>query len=470
VRQFPGFHPKGACVGAFEGQNFLLTKTEKTKITRATHRLFGGVVLTILGVTLSLAIIASAVVLCLSLGGVVVLPAFAVIAMLIATSTLLLASIGCLIKIGLKFDAYPYNENGYFTGTILVVRKAFFWISICALVGTLGIISPAICGIIFLLDTCICLDDYLNVIDGMRIKKLIKKMNSDLLWKNPDAYVIACLSLASGLDWTDILNLRWDQVDLGEGIITFRNPPVIVARPGFEPGQKEVKMNCDLKILLEQYRKISKNEDLVLGDKSHFSRNYYEFIKWMRNHGFDKRVCLNTSRVIDGVIYGEIANFSRIELPEENDTQKELDMEDFFYNMDHTPLAQDLPAYIILCCIVRYGLSKDEIANLKWDMFGAETVTIPNGSDAPKIIDVKFFDLSMLQKYWPRKESDRLFEKCELEMGFRAASKFMKLNGYTAESKIEIERYRYGSYPCESVEGIEEKVQLDLSFLGPNSS
>jgi hypothetical protein len=429
-----------------------------------------GIALMILGAILTLAMAASVVFLCLGFFGVVALPTWVAVVMLSATATLLWVSTGSFAIAGFKLDISPFSNGGVLPNWSLRKRE-FFWFLCCVLVVTLGTFSPAIWGILFLIYIFANLDDFaydivhdlayafLHAIDDRRIKGLIKGMYPGLLWENPDAYAIACLTLQLGLKLEQIIDLRWNQIDLGKKTIRLQ-----VAN-----GQQDLlEMNCDLRILLEQYRKIAEDgNEFVFENEKHLMKNYYAFISWMQNHGFEGEVFLCVSGV-DG--RRKLNNISEITIPNVDDTPEGEISDDFLYNMDHTPLAQDLPAYIILCCIVRYGLNKDEIANLKWDMFGVETVTIPNGNGAPKIIDVKFSDLKMLQKCWPRRENDRLFEKCELERGFRAASKFMELNGYTAESKIEIERYRYRSYPCESVEGIEEKVQVDLSFLGPNSS
>ncbi|MDR3117219.1 MAG: hypothetical protein LBT98_01465 [Puniceicoccales bacterium] len=436
----------------------MLAKIEKTETTRAILYLITGVILAILGVTLSLAIVASAVFLALAAFGVVTIPAFATVAILIATPILYLGSIGSLIAMVFKFDSWEYFCRHYLTpiydGSLLLR----------ALVITLGTLSGAICGMAFLGDAYRNWTYLTEMIERKRLRKLIAEMNPGLMWGNPDAYIIACLSLLNGLNWTEIIDLRWDQIDFKKGEITFRNQ-----RGG---GEERMKINCSPMVILKWRRKIAESEyDLVFEDKNRFRRNYYEFIKWMQNHGFGNALHPAVYYDLKWTTYIKIADFSEIEIPTENDTpEEEINLADFWYNFFLTPLAQDPTVRAILICIINFGLTKEEIANLKWDMIDREMgrITISNDGSAPKIIctgDAIWKNLK--NNGWLKDSSGQFFNGKELKKGFRTVGKFMRRIGYTAESKLKTIRYIYVT-TANKPNVIKENVDLDLSFLSAN--
>ncbi|MDR3117804.1 MAG: hypothetical protein LBT98_04570, partial [Puniceicoccales bacterium] len=331
----------------------MLDNITKTETTRARIYLIGGIALAVLGVILSLAMIASVVFLCLTLGGVMVLPtAVTVILLVVSSTTLLIGLIGLISTGACLWPGWMGGCGGGGGGGAAMIGCA-----ILVMIVIVGAVSPAICGICLLCAACGHFKNLPKVIEERRIQKLLYEMKSDLLWQDSDAYVIAYLTLATGLDPEMIQNLRWNQIrNDGEAIMLKTKT------------HNKMEIDCDLQIPLEPGKKflVKGNDEGPVFTKERFEISYYAFINWMQCHHFDTPIAVNHIREDKGRFRWtrETVNFSSINIPQNTNLPAGQCDARFYHTINHTLRYQDPSAFIIFLLVFCYGLRVKEIESL----------------------------------------------------------------------------------------------------------
>jgi hypothetical protein len=444
-----------------------LAKIRRTEIARVTFYVIGCIALAVLGVALSLGMIAAVVFLFLCLGGVMVLPTFAVVTLIVASSTALVIGLTCLTIAGFAFTPSMGfgNCGGEAAGMAII--------AILLLIVIIGAVSPAIAGIWFLCHICENLSFPENDIEKKRIKELVVKMQSDLLLRDPDAYVIACLSLAEGLDIEIIQNLCWNQINLEEKLIelTYASDRKVWFH-----------MKYNHRPPLDLYEKFKENGESVIFPKERFRKSYCRFIKWMKDNGFGGDARLAVCHIVaeQGEIHSirKFVNFSEINLPEEYNKEGEINLSELFYCANRGLQAQNLCAYFTFFLIFNYGLKEEEIRKLNWSMIDLDQkrITIPatpGGKEKIICLNSMHCDLLLRQKRNCRGENSMLFDGNKLKKSLSALCEFLKMHGVTKEFKTTIVRkceLSASTSPDENAGAVDENVELDLSFFESNFS
>ncbi|MDR3117301.1 MAG: hypothetical protein LBT98_01895 [Puniceicoccales bacterium] len=461
----------------------ILAKIRKTETTHAILYLIGGIALAVLGVVLSLAMVTAIVFLFLSTAGVVAIPTFVAISILVVTGTSLLGGIGGFVALGSKVNGGIFSSGYNFLKS--KVGTAHGPILFFALIVVGGIISPAICGIWLLNLANEHLRNLQGVIEKRRIGELIREMDPSLLCKNLDAYVIARLYLESGLDRDEIANLRWDQINLAQGTITLRN----------QKKDQTATLNWDPGIPLEQYQKLNGTDNaLLFPRKDQFARGFNEFVHWMeaRGIGADAELVIRRSeRTQLGVKERTmVADLGPMAIPPEENKREEIpNLPMLQYIADRTLGQTDPVAHAIFFFYVVIGLEREEIENLKWEQIDAGnwTITVPvNVNENKRGITIELDagqGYALKRKYYPgamesrsSKASNRgrdilnsnwrsdgmVFNPDELEKGFSTLAHFLKASGITAESVLENEQFARRENELREVRIWRP---IDLSFL-----
>ncbi|MDR3117664.1 MAG: hypothetical protein LBT98_03815, partial [Puniceicoccales bacterium] len=429
----------------------ILDNVSKTETTRARIYLVAGIALAVLSVILSLAMIASVVFLCLTLGGVMVLPtAVTVILMVTAPLISLIGSISTGVSC---VECWPVMTD----------------CAICAIFVIIGAVFPAICGIWPLYFACGRFKNLPKVIEKQQdvhidrqIQELLNKMKSDLLWQDSDAYAIAYLTLAKGLDPEMIQNLRRNQINDGGKTITLET------KDG-----KKMQIDCDLQIPLESAKMFlgMKNKKNLVFDKEFFEKSYYAFIGWMQRYHSDTPIAINHIREGRGEFYWtrETVSFSLINIPQNTNLSTQRDTRPY-YTLHCTLRYQDPSAFIIFFLVFHCGLRVEEIESLQCDMIdlgqGRGQITVPG--KPKRIVLIRGCLAYMLGEMWRLGKGTSLaFPGSVLKKSLSTLAKFLEVSGFSKKYDREMSCEVLEDGPNSSTP-TKKKFKPDCSFLKSN--
>jgi integrase len=438
--------------------NSTLNDIGEVETTKSILYFVGGIALSVLGVTLSLAMIASVVFLCLSLGELVILPTAIFITLVVVSSTTFVIGLtGLFLVMGFAHTSWTGMDCGGCGGEGAGIAAVI----ILVLIVIIGAVAPAICGIWLLCLACGHLCNRRDRIYERQCQWLMKKMNPDLLWRDPDAYVIAYLTLVKGLEPEVIQGIRWNQVDDDGVWITIKNENGI-----------QRKIECDLGNLLEQYKKFrssKEGKDLVF-PAERFSKSYYNFIRWMRKEYPNIPLTIKHIRDNFKKYEMEVVNFSTIPILGDEPKDGGCSFDELCRNGDLTIRIQDPFAFVIFILILSYEFSVEEIENLK-----VSDIDLDRGriliSSSRKIIILSSTHKKILNREWKFGLFTGLaFPKKKLQKNLATLTKFLRINGFTENSHL------HGSYTYEmdgwsdSIASKTRQFDVDFSFLQSDST